>query len=120
MIIPNQTIHFIEFKSHIPSIPNRKITQRPAVTRVLLCTKALTGVGAAIAAGNHLINGNWALLVKAAITQKKKHQKGQNDCQLRQSFPINTKIGNSIRKITSPTRLVNKVRKEQSTEYFLE
>jgi hypothetical protein len=118
--MPNQTIHFIELGSHIPSIPNRKITHRPAVTRVLLCTKALTGVGAAMAAGNHLINGNWALLVNAAITQRKKHQKGQLDCQLKQSFPINTKTGNNIRKITSPIRFVNRVRKEQSTEYFLE
>lgn len=30
------------------------------------CTRADTGVGAAIAAGNHLENGIWALLVIAA------------------------------------------------------
>ena len=41
------------------------IRKSPAVTRVLLCTKALIGVGAAIALGNHPIKGYWALLVKA-------------------------------------------------------
>jgi len=30
----------------------------PAVTKVDLCTKALTGVGAAIAAGNQLVKGH--------------------------------------------------------------
>lgn len=39
----------------------------PAVTRVEECTKADTGVGAAIAAGSHLENGIWALFVRAAI-----------------------------------------------------
>lgn len=38
----------------------------PAVTRVEECTRADTGVGAAIAAGSQLINGNWALFVIAA------------------------------------------------------
>jgi hypothetical protein len=39
----------------------------PAVTRVDECTKADTGVGAAIAAGSQLENGICALLVIAAI-----------------------------------------------------
>jgi hypothetical protein len=38
----------------------------PAVTRVEECTKAETGVGAAIAAGSQLENGICALLVIAA------------------------------------------------------
>jgi hypothetical protein len=38
-------------------------SQTPAVTKVELCTKALTGVGAAIAAGNQLVKGTCALLV---------------------------------------------------------
>ena len=38
---------------------------RPAVTKVLLWTKDLTGVGALIALGNQDLNGNCALLVKA-------------------------------------------------------
>jgi len=37
---------------------NRTKSQTPAVTKVDLWTSALTGVGAAIAAGNHLINGH--------------------------------------------------------------
>jgi hypothetical protein len=38
----------------------------PAVTRVDECTKALTGVGAAMAAGSQLENGICALFVIAA------------------------------------------------------
>lgn len=38
--------------------PNRIVNQTPAVTNVDLCTKALTGVGAAIAAGSHLMKGH--------------------------------------------------------------
>jgi len=50
----------------------RTKSQTPAVTRVELCTKALTGVGAAIAAGNHLVNGICALLVKVTNKNRKK------------------------------------------------
>ena len=39
----------------------------PAVTRVEEWTKAETGVGAAIAAGNHAEKGIWALLVQAEV-----------------------------------------------------
>lgn len=45
---------------------NRIKRKTPAVTRVEECTRALTGVGAAIAAGSQLENGSWALLVIAA------------------------------------------------------
>lgn len=48
---------------------NNKI--KPAVTRVLLWTNDLTGVGAIIAFGNHPLNGNWALFVKEVIIKKK-------------------------------------------------
>ena len=44
---------------------------KPAVTKVLLWTKELTGVGALIAFGSHLLKGNWALLVKAVKKSKK-------------------------------------------------
>ena len=40
----------------------------PAVTKVDEWTKADTGVGAAIAAGNQAEKGIWALLVQAEIT----------------------------------------------------
>ena len=39
----------------------------PAVTSVEEWTRAETGVGAAIAAGNQAENGIWALLVQAEI-----------------------------------------------------
>lgn len=50
----------------------RTKSQTPAVTRVELCTKALTGVGAAIAAGNQLVKGTCALLVKVTRIKQKK------------------------------------------------
>lgn len=43
------------------------VKNTPAVTRVEECTRADTGVGAAIAAGSHLEKGIWALFVIAAI-----------------------------------------------------
>jgi len=45
---------------------SESIKNTPAVTRVDECTKADTGVGAAIAAGNQLENGICALFVIAA------------------------------------------------------
>jgi len=48
--------------------PSLITNQIPAVTNVDLCTKALTGVGAAIAAGNQLKNGHCALFVKVNST----------------------------------------------------
>jgi len=44
--------------------PKVIISQIPAVTKVDLWTRALTGVGAAMAAGSHLMKGHCALLVK--------------------------------------------------------
>ena len=38
----------------------------PAVTSVEEWTRALTGVGAAMASGSHALKGSWALFVKAA------------------------------------------------------
>jgi len=43
-------------------------TYTPAVTKVEECTKADTGVGAAIAAGSQALKGTCALLVLAAAT----------------------------------------------------
>jgi len=48
---------------------NRIKRNTPAVTRVEEWTKAETGVGAAIAAGNHAEKGTCALLVEAEITK---------------------------------------------------
>ena len=49
---------------------NRTKRNTPAVTSVDECTKAETGVGAAIAAGSHLEKGSWALFVIAARVNK--------------------------------------------------
>jgi hypothetical protein len=44
------------------------------VTKVDECTKADTGVGAAIAAGNHALKGIWALFVHPAKIKRRKIQ----------------------------------------------
>ena len=67
--IPKAPRNFLMFISMIIKfIRINKYT--PAVTKVDECTKADTGVGAAIAAGNQDENGIWALLVQAEITIK--------------------------------------------------
>jgi len=48
----------------------RIVKKTPAVTKVDEWTKALTGVGAAIAAGSQALNGIWALFVIAAKIRK--------------------------------------------------
>jgi len=84
-------------------------TTTPAVTRVDECTKALTGVGAAIAAGNQEEIGTWALFVKETkITIIEKGKKIKK---------IFLKIDRSksrrpikISKSPSPMRFLNKVK----------
>ena len=69
VIIPiNNKIYLIFISIIIKFIRINKYT--PAVTSVEEWTKAETGVGAAIAAGNHAENGIWALLVHAEIIIK--------------------------------------------------
>lgn len=49
----------------------KRITKNtPAVTNVDEWTNAEIGVGAAIAAGNQFLNGNWALLVNLPKIRK--------------------------------------------------
>ena len=81
------------------------------MTRVDECTKADTGVGAAIAAGSHLENGSWALFVIAArriLTPKMfeygdSHESKMFQCDVLRYQPI------LINKRTSPIRLVRAV-----------
>lgn len=54
----------------------------PAVTSVEECTKAETGVGAAMAAGNHLENGVWALFVIAASRMEMMIRKSSLECHM--------------------------------------
>jgi len=64
-----KALNLATVKVKIPSPPHiiilievkalkRIINHTPAVTKVDLCTRDLTGVGAAIAAGSHLIKGH--------------------------------------------------------------
>lgn len=48
----------------------RVIKYTPAVTSVEECTKADTGVGAAMAAGSHALKGSCALFVQAATIKR--------------------------------------------------
>lgn len=75
--------------------------QIPAVTNVEECTKALTGVGAAIAAGNQEEKGNWALLVIAVKISKRVTEYEQ--------LPGNNLRDKRTNKKPSPKRLVKAV-----------
>lgn len=66
VILPQININHLKFL-----LLKRINKNTPAVTKVDECTKADTGVGAAIAAGNHLEKGICALLVKAAKISNK-------------------------------------------------
>jgi len=88
---------------------NRNIKYTPAVTRVDEWTRDDTGVGAAIAAGNHALNGIWALLVKDAkiIQEHKKgfiYKKLVRSMRFREGYIIKKAIDPIIR--ASPTRLL--------------
>ena len=61
---PTKQSHQLDLKSHSKRL-KRISKNTPAVTRVDEWTKADTGVGAAIAAGNQEEKGIWALLVQA-------------------------------------------------------
>lgn len=90
---------------------NRYSKKTPAVTRVEEWTRALTGVGAAIAAGSHLEKGICALFVIAATMISMEdhciisefHLLIINQCPW---LNINAIVINSI---TSPTRFLNAV-----------
>lgn len=58
--------HLVNQSNFLKKGWNRIKRKTPAVTNVEEWTNAETGVGAAIAAGNHLEKGIWALLVIAA------------------------------------------------------
>ena len=81
------------------------------MTKVEECTNALTGVGAAIAAGNQELKGYWALFVNPAnikISTKGKIQE-LNGKLIKENCPriINRKVESTIK--ASPIRLIIKV-----------
>lgn len=75
------------------------------MTRVEEWTNAETGVGAAIAAGSHLIKGNWALLVKQAVRIKNLI----NLIWEEKVVPKEKKSPIAIRRHKSPTRFERRV-----------
>lgn len=83
----------------------------PAVTKVEECTRADTGVGAAIAAGNHLENGIWALFVIAAreIAITWSHRVSRSHMWVMVQCPWLMVRAMAIKIITSPIRLVRAV-----------
>jgi len=72
------------------------------VTSVLEWTKEETGVGALIAKGNHLLKGNWALLVKHPTI---KIRRGKESLTPKE-YQLQQKNKN---KQTSPSRFVKRV-----------
>ena len=85
-------------------LENRINKKAPAVTKVDEWTKAETGVGAAIAAGNQTENGHWALFVIAArIINKQTKIISLETCIIGNQFEsLKRKI--EISKKTSPNR----------------
>lgn len=66
MVIDPEIIKVVlKYVSSEKKLKNRIKINTPAATNVDECTKADTGVGAAMAQVSHAVNGNWALFVKA-------------------------------------------------------
>lgn len=82
----------------------RSKRKTPAVTRVEEWTKAETGVGAAIAAGSHALNGIWALFENAAIRRRNKIRKGKCSEIISSQVPREIKIPIARIIVMSPTR----------------
>lgn len=89
--------------SLVPPPQIRRCSIYPATTRVLLCTRALTGVGASIAMGNQKVKGNWALLVK-------EHRDSTNNHTLNKFRLLEKRkhLTNSTSIKQSPSRLTKK------------
>lgn len=85
---------------------NRIRRNTPAVTNVDECTRADTGVGAAMAAGSHAENGIWALLVMPAIViVKVTHvERWKSHILMIIQWPWSTIIPMEIKIVTSPIR----------------
>lgn len=101
VVKPKKKINFDLVKDKLNENENKIKT--PAVTSVDEWTREDTGVGAAMAAGNQAMKGNWALLVILNNTIK-------NPAEIIKLI-LNLKIINDkiIKKIESPTRLLMKV-----------
>lgn len=85
-----------------------KINKRPAVTKVLLWTRELTGVGALIALGSQPLKGNWALLVKAVKTRKNLDNQ-KKKLKLKKEIPLKIEALKKTKIKKSPKRLVKTV-----------
>ena len=93
----------------------------PAVTRVDEWTRALTGVGAAIAAGSQAEKGSWALLVKLArrirVTRVLSWIKELRWVKLQD--PTLAKMAIEIRIALSPSRFLKAVKRPALLEESL-
>lgn len=88
------------------NLENRITKNTPAVTRVEECTSEEIGVGAAIAAGNQLLNGNWALLVNLPRIKKTSNTVGIKNIFSIKILLLSNKDAKTIIKNPSPNRLV--------------
>lgn len=87
----------------------RRSKNTPAVTKVDEWTKAEIGVGAAIAAGNHAENGNWALLEIAAIIKRIKVIFVNSSFVVKFQFIVDVSIAILNKIAISPTRFLRMV-----------
>ena len=90
----------------------RKAKYTPAETKVEEWTRALTGVGAAIASGNQTLKGSWALFEKQATIKKNTKAGVQRGALISKSLK-------QTRKNPSPARLTKKVTWLEAREYHL-
>lgn len=94
----------------------RIIKNTPAVTKVDEWTKAEIGVGAAIAAGNHAENGNWALFEHAAVINSKIVISENSSFIYRFQFLLVKIIPIDKRIIISPIRFLRRVMDPEALE----
>lgn len=85
----------------------KRITRNtPAVTKVEEWTSEEIGVGAAMAAGNQLLNGNWALFVNLPKIKNRNSTVGIKNIFSIKTLLLNNKEAKTIIKNPSPNRLV--------------
>ncbi len=109
VIMPLINIIILIEEMFIKNLEKRITRNTPAVTNVDECTKEEIGVGAAIAAGNQFLKGNWALLVKLPKTKKNNKIVGKKNIFSIKELFLSKRAAKIIIRKPSPNRLVKAV-----------
>jgi len=109
VIIPLTNIIILIEGMFLKKLEKRITKNTPAVTSVDEWTKEEIGVGAAIAAGNQFLKGNWALLVKLPKTKKNSKILGTKNIFSIKKLFLSNRAAKTIIKKPSPNRLVRAV-----------